>query len=102
MNDVATLDENVLDFEWICGIEQFEFKTKRQEKAICSKAIIDKSVAGDCQGYMMNFDCRTIRYAFISFCRFSVINHLIYFYLYGSFNKDQSVKVGELPQDNSD
>jgi nuclear protein localization protein 4 homolog len=47
--------------EFVALDSQFEFKIKRQEAGICSKAVVDKAVIQDFQAYMMNFDYRKIR-----------------------------------------
>lgn len=47
--------------EFVSLNEQFEFKIKRQEQSICSKACIDRSIIQDFQQYMMNFDYRKMR-----------------------------------------
>lgn len=75
--------------EFVALDQQFEFKIKRQDEGSCSKAMIDRSIIQDFQAYMMHFDYRKMRVG----------------YLYGSFNKDKSVKVEaiyEPPQDNTD
>lgn len=48
--------------EFVALDEQFQFKIKRQTESICKKAIVNKKVIEDFQGYMMNFDYRKIRY----------------------------------------
>lgn len=53
--------------EFVALDQQFEFKIKRQEQPICSKAVVDKSVVQDFQAYMMNFDYRKIRYDILSY-----------------------------------
>ena len=75
--------------DFVAMDQQFEFKIKRQEQGICSKAVIDKATIEDFQGFMMTYDYRKMRVG----------------YLYGRFNEDKTVNIEviyEPPQDNTD
>ena len=42
--------------------DQFEYKIKRQEEAVCKKVSLDTSSLNDFQQYLWNYDYRKIRY----------------------------------------
>jgi hypothetical protein len=53
--------------EFLSLDEQFVYKIKRQESAVCKKVSLDTASLNEFQQYMWNFDYRKTRFVFVTF-----------------------------------